>query len=208
MQPHLMVQGFLTNRDGIKLSMPGARTVSSMNAEFWVAVVAVLISAVALVRGELHQRRRPSHEAQHRAVDKITEALWPVHVLIEHADVRVPSAAEISKVMREFEWECQYWEPMLPTGARHLRVSIRQALANCFGSPAAIAVDPAADSAPTKTFDRYWWGLACTYVEHAQKRLGAWKVQERRRPLEIAYFANWRKEGDALHNRDHAGKLK
>jgi hypothetical protein len=83
-----------------------------------------------------------------------------------------------------------------------------QALANCLGSPAAIAVDPAANSAPTKTFDRYWWGLACTYVEHAQKRLGAWKVQERRRSLEIVYFADWRKEGDALHNRGQAGKLK
>lgn len=179
-----------------------------MNAEFWAAVAAVLISVVTLVRGEIHQRRRASYEAQYRAVDKVAEALRPVHILIEHADVRVPSGAEIGKVMRDFEWECQRWEPTLPTGARHLRVSVRQALANCFGSPAAIAADPSADSRPMQTFDRYWWDLACTYIEHAQNRLGAWQVQERRRPLEIVYFAQWRKEEDALHRGLHGEKSK
>lgn len=171
-----------------------------MDAEFWVAVAAALTSVVALVRGELHQRRRASDEAQHRAVDKVAEALRPVHILIEHADVRAPSGAEVGKIMRDFEWECQRWEPMLPTGARHLRVSIREALANCFGSPAAIALDPDAGSSPMQTFNWYWWDIACTYVEHAQNRLGAWQVQERRRPLEIVYFAQWRKEEDALHH--------
>lgn len=177
-----------------------------MDAEFWVAVAAVLISAVALVRGELHQRRRSSNEAQHWAVDKVADALRPVHILIEHADVQAPSGAEIGKVMLDFEWECQRWEPMLPTGARHLRVSVRQALANCFGSPAAIAVDPAADGRPLHTFDRYWWDVACTYVEHAQNCLGAWQIQERRRPLEIVHFARWRKEEDALHHGGRGGK--
>lgn len=114
-------------------SIRGRRsTVATMDAEFWVAVAAALISAVALVRGELHQGRRASGDAQHRAVDKVDDALWPVHILIEHADVRAPSGADIGRVTRDFEWDCQRWEPMLPTGARHLRVSVRQALAHFF----------------------------------------------------------------------------
>lgn len=177
-----------------------------MDPEFWVAVAAVLLSAVALVRGELHQRRRVSQDAQYRAVEKVVEALRPVHILLEHADVLVPSPSEIGDVMRDFEQECQRWEPTLPTGARHLRVSVRQALANCFGSPAAIAVDPAAESRPMRTFDRYWWDLACTYIEHAHHRLGAWQVQERRQPLKIMHFALWRKEEDDLHRRAQGGR--
>jgi len=58
-----------------------------------------------------------------------------------------------------------------------------------------------------QTFDRYWWDLACTYIEHAQNRLGAWQLQERRRTLEIAYFTDWRKGEDALH-RGQGGKSK
>lgn len=106
------------------------------------------------VRGELHQRRRVSQDAQFRAVEKVVEALRPVYILLEHADVRVPSPSEIGDVMRAFERECQRWEPTLPPGAKHLRISVRQALANCFGSPAAIAVDPEAESRPMRTFDR------------------------------------------------------
>lgn len=176
-----------------------------MNPEFWVAVAAALISAVALVRGELHQRRRVSQDAQYRAVDKVVEALRPVDILLEHADVRVPSPSEIGEVMRDFERECQRWEPTLPPGAKHLRSSVRQAVANCFGSPAAIAVDPAAESRPMLSFDRYWWDLACTYIEHVHHCLGAWQVQERRQPLKIVQFGLWRKEEDHLHRRGHGG---
>lgn len=172
-----------------------------MNPEFWVAVAAAVISAVALVRGELHQRRRVSQDTQYRAVENVVEALRPVHILLEHADVRVPSPSEISDVMRHFERECERWEPTLPIGAKHLRLSVRQALANCFGSPAAIAVDPAAESRPMHTFDRYWWDLACTYVEHVHVRLGAWQVQERRQPIKIVHFAHWRKEDDDVHRK-------
>lgn len=170
-----------------------------MDPEFWVAVAAALISAVALVRGELHQRRRASQDAHLRAVEKVAEALRPVHILLEHADVRVPSPSEVSEVMRSFERECQRWEPTLPPGAKHLRISVRQALANCFGSPAAIAVDPEAESRPMLTFDRYWWDLAYTYVEHVHHRLGLWQVQERRQPVQIGQFAQWRNEEDDLH---------
>ena len=102
--------------------------------------------------------------------------------------------------MRNFEWESQRWESQLPAGARHVRVSVRQALANCFGSPAAIAVDPAAEGGRMQPFDRYWWDIACTYVEHVQNGFGAWQVQERRQPLKIVYFAHWRKDEDAQYH--------
>lgn len=174
-----------------------------MDQEFWVAVAAVLLSAVALVRGELHQRRRLSHDAQVRAVDKAIEALQPVRLLLEHADTRLPSPSEIGDVMHSFERECQRWEPALPRGAKQLRISVRQALANCFGPPAAIAVDPEAESRPMRPFDRYWWDLAHTYIEHALHSLGEWQVQERRQPINLTHFAQWRKEEDNLHWRVH-----
>jgi hypothetical protein len=177
-----------------------------MDPEFWVAVAAVLLSAVALVRGELHQRRRVSQDAQFRAVEKVVEALQPVYLLLEHADTRLPAPSEISDVMHDFERECQRWEPTLPPGAKHLRISVRQALANCFGPPAAIAVDPEAASHPMATFDKYWSDQACTYVEHVHHRLGAWQVQERRRPIELVHFAQWRREEDNVHRRVNDGR--
>jgi hypothetical protein len=77
-----------------------------------------------------------------------------------------------------------------------------------FRVAAAIWVDPEADSRPMQTFDRYWWDVACTYVEHAQNCLGAWQVQERRRPFKIVHYAIWRKEEDVPYHRGRGGKLK
>jgi hypothetical protein len=126
-----------------------------MDAGFWVAVAAVLISVVALIRGEILQRRGGPEAARRRAVENAAEALGAVVALIEHADTKMPPSTEISAVMQNFERECLRWERMLPTGARHLRVSVRQAMAHCFGPPASGAIDPTAAEKPAHTFDRH-----------------------------------------------------
>lgn len=85
-----------------------------MDAGFWVAVAAVVISVVALIRGEIHQRRSGPEGARRRAVDNVVEALGAVVALSEHADIKMPPSSEISAVMQNFERECLRWEPMIP----------------------------------------------------------------------------------------------
>jgi hypothetical protein len=80
-----------------------------------------------------------------------------VHILIEHADVRSPSAAEIILNGN-------------PNG----------------GNPSFHRGPGTYGSAFVLPFDRYWWDIASTYVEHVQNRLGVWQVQERRQPLKVA----------------------
>lgn len=80
-----------------------------MDAEFWVAVAAVLISVVALIRGEILQRRGGPEAARRRAVENAAEALGAVVALIEHADTKMPPSSEISAVMQNFERECLRW---------------------------------------------------------------------------------------------------
>lgn len=168
-----------------------------MDAEFWVAVAAVLISVVALIRGEILQRRGGPEAARRRAVENAAEALGAVVALIEHADTKMPPSSEISAVMQNFERECLRWEPMLPTGARHLRVSVRQAMAHCFGAPASGAVDPTAAEEPAHPFDRYWWDIGTTNLEHARNCLGAWLVDDRRdRRMRLFPFYLWRRDED------------
>jgi hypothetical protein len=141
-----------------------------MDAGFWVAVAAVVMSVVALIRGEILQRRGGPEAARRRAAENVAEALGAVVALMEHADTKMPPSSEISAVIQNFERECLRWEPMLPTGARHVRVSVRQAMAHFFGPPACGAIDPTAGEKPAHPFDRYWWDIGTTYLDHRRKR--------------------------------------
>lgn len=168
-----------------------------MDAGFWVAVAAAGISVIALIRGEIHQRRGGPEAARRRAVDNVVEALGAVVALIEHADNKMPRSSEISAVMQNFERECLRWEPMLPRGARHVRVSVRQAMAHCFGPPASGAIDPTAAEKPAHPFDRYWWGIGTTYLEHARNCLGSWLIDDRRnRQMRLSPYYLWRRDED------------
>lgn len=168
-----------------------------MDAGFWVAVAAVVMSVVALIRGEILQRRGGPEAARRRAVDNVVEALGAVVALIEPAVIKMPPSSEVSAVMQKFERECLRWEPMLPTGARHVRVSVRQAMAHCFGPPACGAIDPTAAEKPAHPFDRYWWDIGTTYLEHARNCLGAWLVDDRRnRQMRLLPYYLWRRDED------------
>ncbi|WP_234752265.1 hypothetical protein [Arthrobacter ramosus] len=168
-----------------------------MDAGFWVAVAAVVMSVVALIRGEILQRRGGPEAARRRAVENAAEALGAVVALVEHADTKMPPSSEISAVMQNFERECLRWEPMLPTGARHVRVSVRQAMAHCFGPPACGAIDPKAAEEPAHPFDRYWWDIGTTYLEHARNCLGAWLIDDRRnRQMRLLPYYLWRRDED------------
>lgn len=161
-----------------------------------VAIISAAIALAALVRGELHHRRRAPEDAQRAAIEHVVNALDEVRGLIENADVAMPNAIEISTVMKGFERKSQRWEPMLPSGARHIRVSVRQAMAHCFGGPALAAFDPDASAKPIHRFDRYWWDVGHTYIEHASSVIGFWLVDNRRRPLKLIPYSEWRRDED------------
>lgn len=72
-------------------------------------IAALALSAVALVRGEILQRRRVSEDAQQRAVEHVREALEGIRAVIEHADVRLPPKADTSGAMLDFERTCRRW---------------------------------------------------------------------------------------------------
>jgi hypothetical protein len=168
-----------------------------MDAGFWVAVAAVVMSVVALIRGEILQRRGGPEAARRRAAENVAEALGAVVALMEHADTKMPPSSEISAVIQNFERECLRWEPMLPTGARHVRVSVRQAMAHFFGPPACGAIDPTAGEKPAHPFDRYWWDIGTTYLDHARNCLGAWLVDDRRkRQMRLLPYYLWRRDED------------
>lgn len=179
-----------------------------MDAEFWVAATAVVISVIALFRGEIRHRRGAPEDARRRAVDNIVEALGPVVAVIEHANVKMPTSSYISAAMQNFERQCLRWEPMLPTEAKHVRVSVRQAMAHCFGPPASGAMDPAAAEKPVYPFDKYWWDIGTTYLDHARDCLGSWLVDDRRGPkVRLVPYYQWRRGEDAAARPGHAQRL-
>jgi hypothetical protein len=165
-----------------------------MDMQIIIAAMALALSAVALVRGEILQRRRVSEDAQQRAVEYVREALEGVLAVLEHADVKLPPKAEISRVMLDFERTCRRWEHLLPTGVKHLRMSVRHAMANCFGPPASIAADPRIEELETTAFDSHWWDIGYTYVEHARAHFGHWLVENPRRPLVVVRYDQWRSD--------------
>lgn len=132
----------------------------------------------ALIRTETHERQRAPKETQRQAARQVADALAAVYALIEQADVKKPSSTEISKVMGVFEAGAQRWEAMLPVGARYLRISVRQAMANCFGDPVCAGLDPKAANKPDRAFNRYWWDIGCTYIENVRKHIGFWLADE------------------------------
>jgi hypothetical protein len=165
-----------------------------MDMQTTIAAMALVLSAVALIRGEILQRRRVSEDAEQRAVEHVREALEGVLAVMEHADVRLPAKAEISRVMLDFERRCRRWEQLLPTGVKHLRMSVRHAMANCFGPPASIAADPRIEDLEMRTFDSHWWDIGYTYVEQAQANFGHWLVGNRRKPLVVIRYDQWRSD--------------
>lgn len=170
-----------------------------MSVDSWIALAAAAIAVVALVRTELHQRSQAPGELQRRAVSHILDALDEVMATIEHADVRSPSSRDVSDVMQRFERQCKRWDPVLPTGACHVRVSTRQAMAHCFGGPASGAFDPEASTQALHPFNSYWWDIGVSYIEHARGRMGAWLTTERQSSMMITPYYQWRRDEDELH---------
>jgi hypothetical protein len=163
--------------------------------DFVEASTAVLGAALAIYGIRL-SRRQAAAEAQRRAVEGVLDALGPVRALIEHADVRRPQAAEVSRTMQRFELDWQRWEFQLPVEARHVGQSVREAAANCFGAPAVAGVDPRAAGMTADPFDQRWWSLGSTWIEHAQQGLQRWLSAHPGRSLNVTPYYEWRREED------------
>ncbi len=112
-----------------------------MDTQTVIAMLALAVSVLTLLRSERHQRQQAPREVQRRAVDQLAHALWTLHAVIEHADVRQPPNAVVSDAMTVFERDWQRWQHQLPGGVRHLRRTAREAMACCFGPPAVAGLD-------------------------------------------------------------------
>jgi hypothetical protein len=119
-----------------------------------------------------------------------------LQAVIEHADLQRPQEADISAAMQRFHWEWQRWEHQLPEGAEHLRRSAGEAMAVCFGMPAIAGRDPRAAGLPADEFDWHWWDISSSWLDHAQGRLQRWLIDNRRRPLKVIPYGQWRRDED------------
>ena len=158
------------------------------------AVLGVLLTMYGI---RLSRRQAPA-ESRRRAVEGVLDALGPVRAVIEHADVRPPRPADVSRTMQRFELDWQRWEFQLPTEARHVGQSVREAMANCFGAPAVAGLDPRAAELPADPFGRRWWSLGSTWIEHAQQQLQRGLSNDRGRTLIVTPYYLWRREEERL----------
>jgi hypothetical protein len=143
-------------------------------------------------------RRQAPAESRRRAVEGVLDALGPVRAVIVHADVRRPRPTDVSSAMQRFELAWQRWEFQLPTEARHLGQSVREAMANCFGAPAVAGLDPRLADLPADPFGRRWWSLGITWIEHAQQQLQRGLSNDPGRTFNVTPYYLWRREEDRL----------
>ena len=172
---------------------------SVMDVPTLTSIAAVGVSVVPLIRGEIRNRRRAPEEARRAAVQGLSNDLLLLQTIIEHADVQRSQEADISAAMQRFERESQRWEDQLPEGAEHLRRSVREAMVVCFGAPAIAGIDPRAAGLPADEFDWHWWDISSSWLEHAQRQLQRWLIDNRRHPLKVIPYYQWRRDEDRPH---------
>ncbi len=170
-----------------------------MDTQTVIAMLALAVSVLTLLRSERHQRQQAPREVQRRAVDQLAHALWTLHAVIEHADVRQPPNAVVSDAMTVFERDWQRWQHQLPGGVRHRRRSAREAMACFFGPSAVVGLDPRAATTPLTALDRYWWDVGRSYLEHAHACVQRWLVADGHRDLNVLPYYQWRRDEDEAH---------
>jgi hypothetical protein len=160
-------------------------------------VTALVLSAVALWRTDLHQWRRGPSEVQRKALESVNGALAKVYSIVENADVDFPTSARISAAVVEFIGEWTRWQHQLPRGSEHIGLSIGTAMGNFFGSPATAWLDPRSATDPANAFDDHWWEISRSYVENVRAVLGGWLQGSHNREINIVHFHAWRRDEDA-----------
>lgn len=164
-----------------------------MELELWLGT-AVAIGVPFI--GFLWHRRRLRLAAQREAVRAIGNAVTKLLSAVQHADVVPLDNAGVAEAVRLFDLEWQKWEYQLPQGSSHLRRSVREAMANCFGGPATAGLDPRCETLPRSAFDTYWWDLLVSYLDHVRFRFSRWLVKDAPTPLVTEQYLRWRTDED------------
>lgn len=134
------------------------------------------------------------------AVADLADGLHNLRRLARQADVASVAADQIAAVMVDFEDRAHRHTAVLPTHLRAVERNVRTAMGNCFGAPALTAWDPHLARHEVATFDRYWWDITRTYLDHVDTCLQDWRTAPERRPLtELSQFHAWRKDEDAAY---------
>lgn len=149
--------------------------------------------------GFLCQRRRRKLEVQREAVRAISRAVTELLGAVQHADVVPLGNSDVASAICRFDQEWQEWEYQLPDGSAHLRRSVREAMANCFGGPATAGLDPRCETLPRSAFDTYWWDLLVSYLDHVRFRFSRWLVKDVPVPLVTEPYFSWRRGEDQEH---------
>ncbi len=159
-----------------------------------IAGSALIISVVALIRGETRHHRDAATSMARQAVESVQTELSRLYSVVEHGNVRPVTAAQVSAAMLQFESVWRQLQYLMPRGSRHLRPSIRAAMANCFGGPASVGVDPRTEQLPVNPFDEAWWEIGSSYIIYAQAQLSEWLTANRNRPLRLIQYYQWRSD--------------
>jgi hypothetical protein len=167
-----------------------------MGLELWLgAAVAIGVPFV----GFLRHRRRRRLVVQREAVRAIGSAVTELSGVVQQADVVSLDNSDVAGAVRRFDQEWQQWEYQLPEGSAHLRRSVREAMANCFGGPATVGLDPRCETLPRSAFDTYWWELLVSYLDHVRFRFSRWLVEDAPVPLVTEQYFSWRRDEDEEH---------
>jgi len=130
-----------------------------------------------------------------RSADEVLAVLSRMHSVIDVSRYEQPSGAQIAALMREWEDVARRNEWRLPAPCLHLRQSVREAVCNYLGGPAAVGIDPRCASQPISPFEYHWWDVALTYVEYAMRELQDLDRLRRRR-ARLTPFHAWRRDED------------
>ena len=107
------------------------------------SALALVVSAIGLYLPTRQRRGDQVADVEMAAVAASAEATHDVYDLVRHADLMRPSDEAVRSVMIRFEAQLLRHEPQLPRDVRDLRRSVRAAMTNWFGGPAAAGLDPA-----------------------------------------------------------------
>lgn len=161
------------------------------------SVGTVAVSATAgwvTARGSVLRGRREN--AMQRSADEVLAVLSRMHSILDVSRYERPSGAQVAALMREWEDVARRNEWRLPSPCLGLRQSVREAVCNYLGGPAAVGIDASSASVPLSPFEYHWWDVAVTYVEYVMRELQHLELLRRRR-AKLTRFHAWRHEEDA-----------
>lgn len=167
-------------------------------AAFLLSLLATIVTVCWNWHAHRSTKEAPGTEVRTDAVKDLVDGLHRVRRLARQADVAAVTASDVSAVMVDFEDRYHRHQAVLPRHLRAVDREVRAAMGNCFGAPAMAGWDARLGGQRLAAFDRYWWDITRTYLDHVDTCLQEWRTAAtRRRPTKLVHFYTWRRDEDA-----------